>query len=170
MSFFDSIGSTNTQEASSGSVLPIDSITALSRFPFDRFSNWTEVWTPSGWTPDIHLVTPALQAFQIVGGNSTLLGYSLEDTRTNSGHFVLTGNPTDENELQARMLKLACHLVVDLTPEKGLREMLDKATEIREYYCSLANWQTPAIADEPSVTVNPGVVSYEREPFSHPEE
>jgi hypothetical protein len=142
----------------------------LNRYPFDKCSSWNEAWIPPVLAPGIDLVAPALQTFQIVGDNSTLLGYSLEDVSANSGHFVLTGYQMDQSELQARMLKMACHLVIDLTPEKGLQEMLEKTTEIREYYCSLANWHMPVLEEGTSIAVNPGVVSYEREPFSYSEE
>lgn len=142
----------------------------MSRSPFDRLENWNEAWIPQLSAVDTHFVTPAFHAFQSVDDDSTLFGYNLEDVGIRSGHFVRAWDPIDPAELQGKILKMACHLVVDLTPTAGLQEMLEKATEIRDYYCSLANWQKPAITEDTSVAVNPAVASYEREPFSYPEE
>ncbi|MHB2007749.1 MAG: hypothetical protein ACYCOX_06840 [Acidobacteriaceae bacterium] len=68
------------------------------------------------------------------------------------------------------MLKMACHFMVDSTPALGMEEMLEKATEIRDYYCSLANWRAPALPETTSISVNPIVTSHEREPFTYTEE
>ncbi|MHB1674832.1 MAG: hypothetical protein ACYCSP_11370 [Acidobacteriaceae bacterium] len=68
------------------------------------------------------------------------------------------------------MLKMACHFMVDSTPASGMEEMLEKATEIRDYYCSLANWRAPALPETTSISVNPIVTSHEREPFTYTEE
>jgi hypothetical protein len=122
--------------------------------------------------PQGALVRPAaeLQVFQLSNDSSTLLGYSLQDAGNNSGHFLATGFDTDAAELQTRMLRLACHVTVDMTPDKGLQEVLERASEIREYYCSLANWKPTPLTTESTVEVNPVVTSYEREPFTFLEE
>jgi hypothetical protein len=68
------------------------------------------------------------------------------------------------------MARMACHFLVDLTPASGLEEVLEKAAEIREYYCSLENWRMPALTGEAPVAVNPEVLSYVRESFTYSEE
>jgi hypothetical protein len=113
---------------------------------------------------------PSVQAYQIVNADSATLGYSIEEPGSNSGHFVrIIGSP-DPDELKSRVLRFACNFLVDLTPIEGLQELLERASEIREYYCSLANWQMPALAEPKTVPVNPSISSYERASFSYPEE
>jgi hypothetical protein len=132
----------------------------------------SEVLIPEPSESALVRVAAGLQVFQLVNESSSLLGYSLQDAGNNSGHFVTTtGFPkTDPAELQTRVLRLACHVMVDMTPDKGLQEMLEKASEIREYYCSLANWKPTLLTTEATVAVNPAVTSYEREPFTFLEE
>jgi hypothetical protein len=80
------------------------------------------------------------------------------------------GNELISTEAQSVILKMACHLLVDLTPATGLEELLEKAAEIRDYYCSLANWTGPAISQTGSIKASPIVKSFERDSFAYAEE
>lgn len=73
-------------------------------------------------------------------------------------------------EIRAKMLRIACHVLVDHIPVSGLGEVLEKVSEIRDYYCSLANWRKPALAAAMPSVVAPVVARYERDSFSYPEE
>jgi hypothetical protein len=128
-----------------------------------------------GWVSDLpfgdpRFTIPSFQTYQIVGASSTTLGYSFNDPGASGGHFVQVFGSPDPEQVKARMLNFACHFLVDLTPVDGLQELLEKTSEIRDYYCSLANWQVPAAADPIPVSVNPLVARYERASFSYPEE
>jgi hypothetical protein len=118
---------------------------------------------------NIRFVTPAVQAFQVGAGGSTIYGYSVNAPGARSGHFVQAWDSIDPQELQAKLARMACHFLVDLTPASGLDEVLEKAAEIREYYCSLENWHTPALAKEVSVAFNPEIATYVRDSFSYSE-
>ena len=118
----------------------------------------------------IRFVTPAIQTFEIGTGSSTIYGYTIDDPDARSGHFVYSVDSLDPQVVQAKIARMACHFLVDLTPASGLEEVLEKTTEIREYYCSLDSWHRPALAAETSVTANPGVASYVRESFTYSEE
>ena len=119
---------------------------------------------------NIRFVTPAIQAFQIGGDGSTLYGYRVDDPGAKSGHFVQAWDSLDPRELQVKMVRMACHFLVDLTPVSGLDEVLEKAEEIREYYCSLENWRMPALSGETPIAVNSEIVSQVRESFTYSEE
>jgi hypothetical protein len=166
MSSLDSINSTSIQEASSGSALQIAYTTALFRNPFDLIG----AWAAPAIGASAHFAEPSFQTFQITGPDSMVLGYSFDDLGLSSGHFVEVWDALSPIELRTKMLRMACHFLVDMVPPSGLDEMLEKAADIREYYCSLANWSTPALPETVPVAVNPVITSYERESFSYPEE
>lgn len=116
------------------------------------------------------LVGPSFQTFQIAGVDSTLFGYSFDDSGSSGGHYVQVWDSLSPREMRATMLRMACHFLVDMVPTSGLDEMLEKTIELRDYYCSLANWSAPALIAPIPVAVAPVVARYERDSFSYPEE
>ena len=120
--------------------------------------------------PDTFFLTPSFQTFQIASIDSTVLGYSVEDMESNGGHFIEVGSSLTQDQAQTTMLRLACHILIDFIPTSGLNEVMERAIEIRDYYCSLANWRSPALPQASSIAVNPDVTSYERDSFTYTEE
>jgi hypothetical protein len=170
MSSLDWTNSIDTPGASSGSLSQIDYSIALSPWKFDGSFTWPEGEIALNDVANIRFVTPAVQTFQIGATGSTLYGYSVNDPGIRSGHFVQAWDSIDPRELQAKMARMACHFLIDLTPATGLEEVLEKAAEIREYYCSLENWRMPALPAVASVDFNPEIATSQRESFSYPEE
>jgi hypothetical protein len=170
MSSLDSTNLISTPEASSDSASQIGYSLALSPWTFDvSLGDRDELITRANGA-NIRFVTPAIQTFEIGASGSMIYGYTIDDPGVRSGHFVQTLDSLDPQVVQAKIARMACHFMVDLTPASGLEEVLEKTMEIREYFCSLENWRRPALAAETSVAANPGVVSYERDPFTYSEE
>lgn len=166
MSSLDSTNSISTPGVYSGSASPIDYSIALSPWTLSATSAPSEgLVDEDSWT-NIRFVTPAIQTFQIGGSGSTIYGYTVDDPDVTSGHFVYATDSLNPEVVRVNFARMACHFLVDLTPATGLEEVLEKTTEIREYYCSLEGWQRPALAAETSVAANPEVRSFVRDPFT----
>lgn len=142
----------------------------MSPWTFEAPSDSQEESILQAGGPSIRFVTPAIQTFEFGESGSKIYGYTIDDPGVRTGHFVRTWDSLDRKEVQAKIARMACHFLVDLTPASGLEEMLEKTTEIREYHCSLEGWQLPAISSEVSVAANPEVASFVRDSFSFSEE
>ena len=169
MSSLGSFNSISTPEASSDSVSQNGYSLALSPWMYNASLGQPDESILHADVTNIRFVTPAIQTFQIDADGSTLYGYRVDDPGVRSGHFVQAWDSLDPRELQAKMARMACHFLVDLTPTSGLNEVMEKTAEIREYYCSLENWRMPALTEESSVAINPVIVSYERDSFTYSE-
>jgi hypothetical protein len=49
-------------------------------------------------------------------------------------HEVTNDKPRPETELSSVMLRVFCHALIDLMPEKGLEEMAGSLAEALDYY------------------------------------
>ena len=118
----------------------------------------------------IRLVTPALQTFQIHDADDSVWGYRYEGVGLAGGHFIRAWDPPSRSILEERFLKLACHMILDMTPAAGLGEFLERASEIREYYSSLQEPGGALLAQPEDLKMLQTGSVYEREAFAFPEE
>jgi hypothetical protein len=162
--------SIDTPGAYSDSVLPMNSIgvlaPALPDSQFELIGGYMSL--PFCSAPLV--IEPTLHTFQIELDQSTLVGYSYGEDEAKSGHYIHMTASLDPDLLRARMLKLACHFMVDFTPASGLEEMLEKSIEVRDYYTSLQNWVPTPLPNPEPVMFSPVSAVYEREGFSFSEE
>ena len=142
----------------------------MSPWTSDALVDFCWSFNPPLTQSNIKLVTPELTAFQYDAAGGTLYGYTIDNLHAKTAHFIHTLETFDPNEVKLKLARMACHLLIDLTPSQGLEEMAGKVAEIRDYYCSVADWQRPALGPEISVPFNPAMVTYQREPFVLSEE
>ena len=116
------------------------------------------------------IIQSVFQTYRIETGDSTVVGYSLDAEMEQGRHFVRLLDSLTQEQRDAKLLRFACHYLVDATPDSGLHEVLEKVSEMKEYYCSLQNWHAPALPPVTSLETATISNSFERAPFSYPEE
>lgn len=116
------------------------------------------------------VIQSLFQTYRIETGDSTVVGYSLDADMERGHHFVRLLDSLTQEQRDSKLLRFACHYLIDATPDSGLHEMLEKVAEMKEYYCSLQNWRAPALPRVASLGTATVSDSFERAPFSYSEE
>jgi hypothetical protein len=119
---------------------------------------------------DQGIVRPQIQSYQIDLADSSLLGYTFDAYGETGSHSVQVLSSWSDAERSARLMRMACHFLVDSTPDEGVIELFEKTQEITQYYCSLANWAQPSLPAVTDLGMSVVAESYERESFAFPEE